>query len=688
MAKRKKKMPGYGRLLDAWVPPDGAGDPIGCIATTFTFNAAFYEEECLASFLGLESDSADGPVYLIEREEKLSRLSCAAVLVDSHHCCGARSLRWDLLPARLPGIQHSKISLLVWSGWVRLIIGSANLTEDAYRRNLEVFGVLDYFEGSESPFECLRDTISFLRRAAEFSLPSLAEVSPARGRWNELLERVVSECLTWGKTQDDKKRSVRVSTVFVGPTGRSCIDQLQQLWPSSTPALEADVVSPFFNAPESPNAPAKEIWKLLRKRGEVSVGYHVTGEEVPQAANDDSATGRKDTYLHAPESLVKNNPRDATHVSMYRVEAESRPLHAKGIWLHDDRWTLYQIGSSNFTTAGLGLGNRRNLEANLVYIVDGKRSGKIGHAIEAAFPKSDFVEIENVLWQPLPAEDDSDELDTLSLPSFFGEAIYSTDESSGTVQLTFTEDSGPAFKLTTEGSHEVWFDSQQWHELGKPQKCFLDWEHPRPPSGFEVHVDTKSSTAWWPVNVQSGESLPPPQELRGLSLEVLIELLSSARPLHRVMAAYLRNESLENNDESVSVVDPHKRVDTTGFVLQRTRRLSWALAAMRERVEQPASTKETLHWRLRGPVGVTALADAIAREAKSDEESTFLLAELALELGRAKPQQAPGCIHLDDHLKEIQGVIEDLKQRVSTYGDSGPENLRQYVSSVLTAVTS
>jgi hypothetical protein len=58
--------------------PDNAGDPIGCVATTFTFSPAFFEEECLSRFLRLETDPAeDGPAYLVEREEKLAQLTCA-----------------------------------------------------------------------------------------------------------------------------------------------------------------------------------------------------------------------------------------------------------------------------------------------------------------------------------------------------------------------------------------------------------------------------------------------------------------------------------------------------------------------------------------------------------------------------------------------------------------------------------
>ena len=109
MGKKKHvSTPGYGKLLDAWVAPDNVGEPIGCIATSFTFSPVFFEEECLARFLQLETDpTEDGPVYLVEREEKLAQVCCAAALVDQHHCRGGRSLRWDMLSARMPGLQHA-----------------------------------------------------------------------------------------------------------------------------------------------------------------------------------------------------------------------------------------------------------------------------------------------------------------------------------------------------------------------------------------------------------------------------------------------------------------------------------------------------------------------------------------------------------------------------------------------------
>ena len=141
MSKQKDQKPGCAKILDAWIPSEDAGDPIGCVATSFTFSPVLFEEDCLGRFLQLETDATeDGPAYLVEREEKLSQLICAAALVDQHHARGVRSLRWDLLPARLsPGILHAKVSLLLWSRCARLIVASANLTEDGYRRNCYLY---------------------------------------------------------------------------------------------------------------------------------------------------------------------------------------------------------------------------------------------------------------------------------------------------------------------------------------------------------------------------------------------------------------------------------------------------------------------------------------------------------------------------------------------------------------------
>lgn len=686
MAKKKgQEKPGFGKLLEAWTAPDDAGESIGCLATSFTFSPAFFEEECLARFLQLESDpTEDGPVYLVEREEKLAQLTCAAALVDQHHCRGSRSLRWDLIPARLPkGLQHAKISLLYWSRLVRLIIASANLTEDGYRRNLEVYGVVDFHMDSEAPVSCLQEALAFLRLLGAFGNTDEG-VSPPLQRWNALLDRVESDCSAWGVAdQASKRRGVHVRPLFSGPGLPSVFDGLRECWPGGTPPDTAFVVSPFFDPPAAENTPAKGLWSLLRQRGAATVNFFVTVEEIP---------GEEGLFLNAPESLLRSQPqgRPSINTQFHRVVLSGgRSLHAKGIWIADTRWSVYQIGSSNFTSAGLGLSNNPNFEANLVYLVDVHRFPEARRTLDATFPEGELIDpATDIRWKSRPAEGEDEVGQEVLLPLCFGEATFDVDTSQqATIQLLISGMPPTDWQLITDGDSVRFWGEQEWADLGRPEQCSIPWKHDRPPSGFWVHWPASPGPAWWPVNVSAGDVLPPPEELKHLPLDVLINILSSARPLHRVLQEYLkRRQKQVTNGENCVIVDPHKRVDTSQFLLQRTRRISWALIALRKRLECPVVTLEFLRWRLRGPVGVMALAQALIRESRSEAEKAFLLSELALELARANPEAQAGCLAPEIHRAEIRQIIEELHRLMPLPSLATPENLNAYVALVFKSV--
>lgn len=114
--------------------------------------------------------------------------------------------------------------------------------------------------------------------------------------------------------------------------------------------------------------------------------------------------------------------------------------------------------------------------------------------------------------------------------------------------------------------------------------------------------------------------------------------------------------------------------------------MAFALKALRERVERPAITLENLNWRLRGPVGVLAVAKALDKEAHSPEEKAFLISEMALELSRAKPTPSPGTIPVDRHAAEIRSAISDLRSMIPSESRDGFENLHQYVEAVFKKV--
>jgi hypothetical protein len=263
MAAKRKSSDTTGFLLEAWRPPDDAGDAVACLATTFTFDAAVFEEECLARFLGLEgSPEESGPAYLIEREEKLSAVT-AAVMVDAQHARGSRHLRWDMLAARLPRvggaqpILHAKVWLLMWSKAMRLVVSSANLTRQGLRVNHEMFGVLGYSKESPGPRAPLTGMLDFLGQASEWAVNG-----PARQRWLEVLRLAESFVDKW--TTNQAPGGVSIHALSTGPGKDSLVDQLGDRLPQGAPDY-AEVLSPFFDSPSSTNKPAEELWKRMAR---------------------------------------------------------------------------------------------------------------------------------------------------------------------------------------------------------------------------------------------------------------------------------------------------------------------------------------------------------------------------------------------------------------------------------------
>jgi hypothetical protein len=677
MTKRKDQMPGYGKILDAWIPPDDAGEPVGCLATSFTFSPVFFEEECLGRFLQLGTNATeDGPAYLIEREEKLSQLECAAALVDQNHARGVRSLRWDLLSARVPrGILHSKVSLLLWSRCARLLVASSNLTEDGYRRNHEVFGALDYFNGSEASLAALDEIISFLADAVRYTDPATRSQSAAVRRWNAFLTNVSKATRSWGIGNSPSTiAKLRAFAVVTGPGRPDALRVLKSLWPESVPPDSAFVVSPFFDPPAATNAPARALWAMLKQRGSATVEFDVTAEDVP---------GKKAILLHAPQSLLAAQPasRGQTDTVMKRLVLEdARPLHAKSLWLQSDRVVLSMIGSSNFTSAGLGIGRTQNLEANLAYAVSQQSKVAAKSLNDAWLPAEDIPDELEIRWMPCPDDgEDSATAGTVLLPPFFGEASFGRDEKlEAFVELTFNDAPPKAWAIFIEDEAEPFFVEASWVSANRAASIRLQWDRERPPSGLSVSWKGSGGSAWWPVNVLTAASLPPPAELKDLPLEVLIEILTSAKPLHQALERWLRRQKESGSRDGGISLDPHKRVDTSSFLLQRTRRVSDALTGLRKKLEQPLVSEQAMEWRLRGPVGVLALAQAVSKEARSEQERCFLLTELCLELARVRPKVSLGGLSAAHIRKGIRELSREIRSTISADAMIGLPALAAY----------
>lgn len=646
------------KSLDLWQAPDGAGEPRICLATTFTFDAQFFEVECLGRFLQMDThpSETDAVGYLIEREEKLGSVR-ACVFADRRHAQTKESHRWDVLPVIVPRVaQHAKIAILCWADFVRVIIGSGNLTEPGYRKNLEVFGCLEAARGEAGPVREILSCVDFFERVAALSLGDETRPGPKR-RALDALSDLRTHLRDWPQASE---RGARAVPLFSG-VGKSVFSQLRETWPGGSPPRAAAILSPFFDAASNSPEMIAGLAEVLAKRRPREIDFYFTAEELPEGL----------TRVLAPHALVQDAC-ELGDVKVFEVPPEQggelRPLHAKMFSLSNDEWWLFLIGSSNFTRAGFGLNHKAaNMEANLAYLL---RRGEVeSHALERVWPEVGReldVNDSRLLWEPTFEEEGEGEA-AIALPRSFREALYDAGTKPPRLILSLSEGLPKRWRIKVPDGEEI-INSDGWH-VGA-EEFVITWEER--PVPFVLNVQWQGSkaehTADWPVNVVELAHLPPPEELRNLKLEELIAILSSTRPLHVAAAQVLHRRAKHTATAATDIhLDPHKRVNTETFLLRRTKRVAVALERLRQRLERPVMNIEALDWRLRSPVGPAAIAAAFRREAATEEEGLFFLAELALTLSRVRVEDAARG-GLSTHLVEerLRASISEVEELASS----------------------
>lgn len=663
------------RLLDFWVHREEYGHPVGCVASSYTFDAAFFEEDCLGRFVGMETQpDEDQRLYLVEREERLAQVGCVA-LVDVSQVPRNRSLRWNLLPVRVPGggIQHAKVTVLIWELRVRVLVGSANLTEYGYRRNYEHMGVLDFTPEGSAPVALLEEILGFVERMAALAPGgTVEEEGGPQAALRRLFGRARSLTSSWDEALPGRSQP---SVAFIGlrPGGADVLTQLsEEHWRGTGPSA-ATVLSPFFDEGKRAQQLVEALLGIMGKQGERAIEFWSPGREL----QDGSVELGMPEVLRTPwASRVKHQ---FCFVPETDQETDVRPLHAKSLWLQRQARAVYMIGSSNFTCAGYGrVAGRRNVEANLVYEL-AAATGPFARKCEASYPAGEQVdpEVDDVTFLS-ELEDRTPEGDQyVALSAGFGEALFRPAGETGVVLLEFGEELPPGFAVLS-GAEEVLVDRAAWEAAGRPAHMELEWTAKRPPSALEVvweGAGGEKIRSLWVVNVTDAAGLPPPDELRELPLEILVEILTSARPLHEALRRAWRRLEQAGDKAPDVVFDPHKKVDTRNYLLRRVRRISGALEGLRHRMERPVYDEDGLRWRLHGPVGPVALARMLAVE--EGEGAGFMVSEVALTLqltdwGRAEEYLGRRAVR-----QEVASAIGALRQLADD--TAGPENLAAYV---------
>jgi hypothetical protein len=650
-----------GRLLDLWLPPEDAGPPLGCLATTFTFEADFFEQQCLGRFLGLDTrpgEAATDIGYLIEREEKLAETP-VCVIADRSLNPDGRSLRWDVLPVAAPtGVMHAKVSVLVWEQAVRFITTSANLSEHAFRRSIELAVAFDVQDGSELSRGIVDELVEAIERVVR-SAPGAEAAAGPRPRALDILNRARDRISNFGLPERLRRGSPRMAVVMPR-LGSDALDGLMSVW-SGGPPRWATVMSPYFDVADGPSRAAGRLAAVLAKR-KASVDFIVPVEYL----------GERE-IAKVPRALINAFPKRidvAIHDVKQPDEAEPRRLHGKLVVLESDGWIAALVGSSNFSAPGLGLDGGGNVEIGLA--IGAPQGGTVAKALLELALIGEEVDLDSLEYE---AVEDPEETQP-SVPAGFVQVLGDPGPPARLEIEIAGGDLPRAWWIRTPDGQDI-LDAGRWQSDGGGSVVGVDAPGGELPFNVAIEWRTRAgetARASLPVNVTDPGRLPAPDELRSLPVQALLRALASVRPLHEgVVEAIERHE--RSRAGALDELDPLKRFSPSGQLLHRTREMSAALAGLRERVEKPAATLDAFRWRLEGPFGPLVIAEKLIEERRENRsvegEESFMLAEIALTLAGVDLEKASRFVpdQLGAMRRALRETVRDLDSRCKALSD-------------------
>lgn len=637
-------------LLDMWQRPDGAGDPVGVVATTFALDPDFFERNCLARFLGVDSvDEGSGSVEELiahlEFEEKL-RAPLISLLVDRSAQSERGSLRWDLLPCSVPnGLLHSKVSVLLWENATRVIVSSANLTPSGYRFNLELALAADLGPSCLLPREVLLALVRELESYADL-VPGLGGDAPAATRLNSLLELFRERAAAQEQTRGRLVAAAAPTNKRTQP-----LDLLDQVWKGAKP-LEAVQLSPYWDTTDP--AAIEAVSALLSGRPASARRHDVAVVVGP--------TGSISFPMREYGSKLKGKV-----AQLKQDDGNARALHAKCLIVSSPDTVAVLMGSSNHTKAGLGLGGpRRHCEFNIW--LSAPRSSPEGKALVRLIELGQKVKADEIT----EALDDEDEPgDAVTLSPFFGLSTLTQRHGDWTLVLGLGLAKEPASWRVRLPSGPLLLDKASWADSGSPSSVVIPVEVEGLPTYLEAEWD--GASAAWSVLVDDRQALPAAPALKDLRARQVLDALAAGKPIERALyEALLQAHQVSRSGPSGIETDPLKRFDSKSSLLRRGRALSRALSALEERLGRPVATLEGLEARLKGPLGPTFLAARVRDDVESGQmpqsEGVFTLAEVALSIGRVQWNGVVELIDGAEGIALVHAVLDDLSDTIAVLG--------------------
>jgi hypothetical protein len=678
-------------ILDLWRPPQGAGDPLGCLATTYTFDPGLFDEQCLARFLEIESEpNREDLAFLLERESRLGSVY-AGVMVDHTRAGVEHSLRWDILPVRIRAAkQHSKVSLLAWSHHIRIIVASANLTEPGYRTNYEVAAAVDLAE-KEANIDILSEAVAFLRNLIMF-VPGAVQLPPEVQRAESFLNQVERRTREWEPTR--KRSSVRQHFACTLPAfdkagaDRSSLDEaIRACRGRGGSPHEVWMASPFFDEDSGNKRVAAELCKLMARGGHRELWFC-----VPAIKDGNSGAVSR---LAAPKTLLLTPKSYDAEVSIEMLpemdeDKNRRPWHAKMLSLFGNPYSALMIGSSNFTCAGMGIGSHRNAEANLLTIVDKVEYGRDSGLLQSLWPEMEQVaDPECAEWLGSLPDQEEEEQDSIPpLPTGFLSASYYAGDIRQIMLRFDPADLPDEWDIRACGQEDRdLLSASTWNEHGRPPVIKVEWDPTQPPEKLLVLWDNHK--AFLPLNVDDSSKLPPPAQLEHMSADDMLWILAATDPSAAFRAWAKRQQTSNLFDPDIDSatpidLDPLRRYDLSATFLHRIRRRAHILAQLRSNLQRPVWSRQALEWRLKGMIGIEPLADRLVRElcSMAADEALLTLADFIILLNEVEYQPSEGSLSKPEFEKIFRAFLNELAvklcKEIEAHRDRLSKDLMQF----------
>src|SRR5205823_4636777 len=168
--------------------------------------------------------------------------------------------------------------------------------------------------------------------------------------------------------------------------------------------------------------------------------------------------------------------------------------------------------------------------------------------------------------------------------------------------------------------------------------------------------------------------LPPPSKLEQMSAEEMLWILASADPsaAFRLWAKeHQPSDSFDPDIDSATPIDldPLRRYDLQATFLHRIRRRARILAQLRSNLQRPVWGKQALEWKLKGLIGIDALADRLLREFGNAngtaDEALLTLADFLIILREVDYQPSDGYLPKIEFERVFRPFLRELVDRIA-----------------------